>query len=156
MYLSTIPVNLQQTERSWHSNSLPVLQFPSVSIIPQMLHIHISVIYNRGHTIASDSAIKQHTKYDLCKVRHSLMLALKQACWQLPVASLQKMQSQQNPTINVTPTYLPIYPGPQGGHFNSQQHLSLQSAHPESQSKLTGKYGLVQYLILIAFWMLKL
>jgi hypothetical protein len=37
------------------------------------------------------------------------------------------------------------------GPFNSQQQLSLQSGHLESQSNLTGRYRLVQYLILTAF-----
>jgi hypothetical protein len=74
-----------------------------------MLHIHISLIYNRNHTTASDNAInplnaelnpichllalagahhfvdvsrirvKQHTNYNLCKVKHSILLELKQA-----------------------------------------------------------------------------
>jgi len=63
-----------------------------------MFHIPISLIYNQGHTLMSDSVIKQHMKYDLHNVKHSLVLALKQACWELPEASLQKMQLQQNPT----------------------------------------------------------
>jgi hypothetical protein len=54
------------------------------------------------------------------------------------MASFQNKQPQQNQIINMTLTYLPIYPGPQGIPFNSQQQLSLQSAHFEFQGKLTG------------------